>query len=125
MNETTNFKEKINEKLLDILSNTIEERKVDYANNKLDDIPKDVESIIKKVSNNNGVISGASGLIPGAFGMIIALPELTLLVKNQINMIYDIGRSLGKEKQITKELILGILLSSTGTTSLGILTVQC
>ena len=124
MSETTNFKEKFNEKLLEVLSNTIEERKVDYANNKLDDIPKDVESIIKKVSNKNGVISGASGLIPGAFGMIIALPELTLLVKNQINMIYDIGRSLGKEKQITKELILGILLSSTGTTSLGILTVQ-
>ena len=39
MNETTNFKEKLNEKLLDILSNTIEERKTAYANNQVQDIP--------------------------------------------------------------------------------------
>lgn len=124
MNETTNFKEKLNEKLLDLLSSSIDERKKAYLNNEIVDIPKDVEQIYKKIANKNSAISGASGLVPGPFGMALALPEIALILKNQINMVYDISKKLGKEKQISKELILGILLSSAGATSIGILTVQ-
>lgn len=124
MSESKNFSEKLHDKILDLLGHTIEERKTEYAENKITDIPKDVEDIYKKVANINGIISGTAGLVPGPFGMALALPEITLITRNQINMVYDIGRSLGKEKQISKELILGIILSSAGATSIGILTVQ-
>lgn len=124
MSETTNFKEKLNEKLLDILSNTIEERKTAYANNQVQDIPKDVEKIFKQVANKNALITGASSIIPGPFGMALAVPEIAMITKNQINMIYDIGKSLGKEKVMSKELILGILLATTGATTIGLITVQ-
>lgn len=124
MSETTNFKEKFNDKILEVLSNTIDERKNAYLNNQVTDIPKDVKDIFKKTANRNAIITGASSIIPGPFGMALAIPEIALITKNQINMIYDIGKSLGKEKSLSKELILGILLATTGSTTIGLLTVQ-
>lgn len=78
-------------------------------------IHNSVSSIISSSATANAVITGGSSLIPGPWGMAAVLPELTLVIRNQVQLIYDIGVAHGKEEQITKELLLGIFISALGT----------
>jgi hypothetical protein len=59
-------------------------------------------------------ISTALGLVPGPLGMAAILPEVAVLIKLQINLIYRIGKYYGKGEKINKELILLVLGNAMG-----------
>ena len=67
-----------------------------------------VSGLISSYTRNNAAISGGASLIPGPWGMAAVIPELTLVIRNQIQMVYDIGVANGKQAQLTKELLMGI-----------------
>jgi|GEM_PF-7044606 hypothetical protein len=72
----------------------------------------DVDYIIKKCAMENAAIAGGSSLIPGPWGMVAVVPEIALVIRNQISMVYDIGAANGKAAQINKELLAAIVLSA-------------
>lgn len=80
-----------------------------------------VDALIARCARDNATISGAAGLIPGPWGMVAVVPEIAAVIKNQIEMVYDIGVANGKEAQITKELLAGIVMSAIGTGATGLL----
>ena len=96
-----------------------------YSNTKNIYTPSDVQQIISKYGNTNAIISGGAGLIPGTWGMLIVVPEISLIIKNQIEMIYDIGKANSKTgKELSKELIIGVFASSMGTAGIGLVTIH-
>ena len=80
----------------------------------------DISSIIRSYSNQNFVIAGAANLVPGPWGALAIVPELTMIIRNQVQMIYDIGVAHGKEAHLNGNFLLGIfgLVMGGGTISL-------
>jgi len=81
----------------------------------------DIDALIARYARENATISGAAGLIPGPWGMVAVVPEIAAVIKNQIEMVYDIGVANGKQAQITKELLAGIVMSAIGTSASSLL----
>lgn len=79
-----------------------------------------IKSIIGACSTQNALIAGGSSLIPGPLGMVAAIPEIILILKNQMTLCYDIGVAQGKESKITKEVLLHVFLSSFGMAGIGL-----
>ncbi len=78
-------------------------------------LPTDVDHIISTYANQNFVIAGASNLIPGPLGMLAALPEITLILRNQLQMVYDLAVAHGKQDDINHpHALLGIFASAFG-----------
>lgn len=108
------FKEKHNnltEKILEILSKVIDERKKYYYKN--DSIKPNqglIRETIDKYVNYNTGIAGAAGLVPGPLGILTAIPEIVLILKHQLMMIYDIAFHSGNKDAISEELLLIIFL---------------
>lgn len=84
----------------------------------------EVESIITSYSNQNAVASGASGLIPGPAGALAVVPELTFVLRNQIQMIYDIGAAHGKTASLDASLLMAIFSTAAGSGAIGLMTVH-
>lgn len=80
-----------------------------------------VDALIARCARDNATISGAAGLVPGPWGMVAVVPEIAAVIKNQIEMVYDIGVAYGKEDQITKELLAGIVMSAIGSSAASLL----
>lgn len=76
--------------------------------------PGDINSIMTSYANMNGAIAAAANLIPGPFGALTILPELTGIIRNQIQMIYDIGVAQGREAHLNGDLLLSIFYTVTG-----------
>jgi uncharacterized protein (DUF697 family) len=106
---------KISEAIFDAISNTAKNREEHYKTNKVPAL-SEVNEIVSKCGSSNAIISGSLGILPGFLGMAVAVPEIALVLKNQINMIYDIGRAHGKKKDMDKELIVRILFGAVGST---------
>ena len=83
-----------------------------------------VSGLISSYTRNNAAISGGASLIPGPWGMAAVIPELTLVIRNQIQMVYDIGVANGKQAQLTKELLMGIFLTAMGSSAGSLLTIH-
>src|SRR5688572_28348222 len=81
----------------------------------------EVGHLINDYAKMNFAISGSMSLIPGPFGLLSVVPELALITNNQISMIYDSGLAFGKEKQLTKDLLLGVTISAMGSSAGGLL----
>lgn len=81
----------------------------------------EADRIINDSAKMNFAISGSMSLIPGPLGLVSVVPELALITNNQIAMIYDIGLAYGKEKHLTKELLLGVTISAMGSSAGGLL----
>lgn len=75
---------------------------------------QDIDSITKSYSNQNALIAGAANFIPGPWGMLATVPELAAIIRNQIQMIYDLGVAHGKEAHLNKNLLLGIFSTVLG-----------
>jgi uncharacterized protein (DUF697 family) len=119
------FQELISDKLMDLFDLVIMERKAFHEHDKkVKAGPEEIKKIISNYSNTNAAISGGLSLIPGVAGMATVLPEIALVVRNQLQMIYDIGAANGKEKSINKELMAGILVTYFGSKGIEMLTVQ-
>lgn len=105
---------KISEGILDSVSKVKEERAAHYMANPAQ-LPErgSVDLLIERCSNQNALISGGASLIPGPWGMAAAIPEIVMVSKKQIEMIYDIAKAHG-HKDIDEELILSVMLSASG-----------
>ncbi|MEI8254387.1 MAG: hypothetical protein WCJ30_01810 [Deltaproteobacteria bacterium] len=84
----------------------------------------DIDELIKSYANQNFVIAGAANLVPGPLGALAIVPEITLVMRNQIQMIYDLGVAHGKEAQLNSRLLLAIFATVSGGGALGIATVK-
>lgn len=76
--------------------------------------PAAVDALIRSSMTQNAAISGGASLIPGPWGMLAVVPELMLVIRNQIALIYDIAAANGRKEVITKELLLGVFISAMG-----------
>lgn len=108
-----------------LFGSVVEERRTHYQENP-DAVPgaADIDSLIKKYSYQNGLISGGLSLVPGPWGMIAAVPEVAMVIRNQLRLIYDIGVAYGHSKVLTKELLAGVFASSLGLGGIGLLTMH-
>lgn len=79
-----------------------------------------IKSIISACSTQNALIAGGSSMIPGPLGMVAVIPEIILILKNQMTLCYDIGVAYGKEAKITKEVLIHVFLSSFGMAGIGL-----
>lgn len=83
--------------------------------------PSAIPTIINSYATMNMAVSGGISLIPGPWGMAAAIPEVVILIRNQLTMIYDIGVAHGKSKVLNKELLAGVFLSAMGVSAGGLL----
>lgn len=119
------FAQKIASALEDALDHTVETRRAHFEHNPHKrPSPLDVERIISNYANQNFVVAGASNLIPGPLGVVAALPELTLIMRNQLQMIYDLGVALDKQEEMTSHVLLGVFASALGEGVVGLATVE-
>lgn len=102
------------------------ENRSDYYRKNPSNLPQldSVSGLISSYTRNNAAISGGVSLIPGPWGMAAVIPELTLVIRNQIQMVYDIGVANGKQAQLTKELLIGIFLTAMGSSAGSLLTIH-
>ena len=102
------------------------ENRSDYYKKNPSNLPQldSVSGLISSYTRNNAAISGGASLIPGPWGMAAVIPELTLVIRNQIQMVYDIGVANGKQAQLTKELLIGIFLTAMGSSAGSLLTIH-
>lgn len=119
------FREKITSGLEDAFDHVLKNRGNYYeANPSKTPQKNEISRIISSYTRNNATISGGSSLIPGPWGMAAVVPELVLVIRNQIQMIYDIGVSHGKKEKITKELLMGIMISAMGSGAGSLITIH-
>lgn len=83
-----------------------------------------IDAIINGCANTNAMIAGGFSLIPGPWGLLALIPEMVMVVQNQVRMIYDIGVASGKGDVLTRELVLSIALSASGTSAMSVLTMK-
>lgn len=114
MNHLDSMSKKLSEGISDAITKVASNREEYYKNNPSPDLGS-VDIIIQSYSNKNAAISGGAGIIPGPLGMAAAVPEILLVTKNQIEMIYDIAKAHGhNHEKISRELMLGILFGAVG-----------
>lgn len=73
----------------------------------------DLESLIQSVARTNAGISAGSNLVPGPWGMLAVVPEVILVTRNQIGLVYDIAmaydrKDLLDQKNLGKLMALGL-----------------
>lgn len=113
------------EKIIGLFDLVVSDRSKYYRDNP-DKVPNpaSVPAIISSYSNVNMIASGGISLIPGPWGMAAAIPEVALIIRNQLAMIYDIGVAYGKSQVLNKELLAGVFLSAMGTSTGALLVMQ-
>lgn len=112
------------EKLFPLFDMVITERLEYYQKNPgLRPTPHAVPSMIGGYANKCGAIAVACNLVPGPFGMLAIVPEIAMIMREQLMMLYDIGVAYGHRK-ITRELLLGIMLTGAGAGAGGLLVIQ-
>jgi uncharacterized protein (DUF697 family)/tellurite resistance protein len=121
---TSTIQENVNEKFLLALNSVITEREKYYIKNPAPSVTA-IDAIIKSYSITNAAVSGGIGLIPGPWGIAAAVPEIIAIIRNQIAMIYDIGKAYGKTDEILcRETILGIFASASGSAGIGLISIH-
>lgn len=119
------MQEEIASKIDDAFDTVIKQKKEYYLKNP-SKIPNlaEVDSLVSSCALKNSAISGGSSLIPGPWGMAAVIPELVLVIRNQISLIYDIGAAYGKKDLMNKELMVSVFLYAMGSTAGGLLVVH-
>ncbi|WP_094584424.1 TerB family tellurite resistance protein [Synechococcus sp. BO 8801] len=109
------FQQKLSDGFMGLFELVISNRRGYYALHP-DKIPtpESVGSLINSSSATNAAISGGFNLAPGPWGLVGIVPELTLIFRNQLMLIYDVGMAYGKSDVLTKELLAGVLLDAFG-----------
>ncbi|MCP4750313.1 MAG: hypothetical protein GY866_05440 [Proteobacteria bacterium] len=119
------IQEKLSKKLIELFEFVVDEKKEFYERypNK---IPKShgINDAISFYENQNAVISDSVGLIPGPLGMASALPEIGIIIRNQIRLIYDIGMASGKSDLLSKEALAGIFANALEPGANSLLSIQ-
>lgn len=116
---------RISEGLADAVDQVVQQKRAQWCNDRGGPPPvADMDAIIANSANLNAAVAGGVSLIPGPWGMAAAVPEVVLILRNQVAMICDLIAAAGKPGIISKELVLGILLSSSGIVGIGLLTIH-
>ena len=125
-NSEDKFNARIVQWFLEILSKVTEDRRAYYRRYPhRRKFPRHPDQIIARYSNLNAGISAGIGLIPGPLGIAAAVPEVGLILRNQLAMIYDVGVFYGQdEDSLTPELLASVLASTLGTVGLSALTIH-
>lgn len=84
----------------------------------------EITGIIESYGNQNALIAGAANLIPGPFGALAILPEMTGIIRNQIQMVYDVGVAHGKEEHLDGNMLLAIFATVSGGGAISLVTVK-
>lgn len=109
------FQQKIADGLLEMFDLVISSRRGYYAQAPEKKPSREsIGSIVDSYSRTNAAISGGFNLVPGPWGLVGIAPELTLILRNQLLLIYDIGMAYDQQKALTKELLAAVLLESLG-----------
>jgi uncharacterized tellurite resistance protein B-like protein len=119
------FESGLTSKLISVFDSGFDSRKQYYAANP-SERPKlaDIDGLISRYANINAAIAGGLSLVPGPWGLLAAIPQIVLVVQNQVKMIYDISVASGKEEVVTRELVLGIALSASGSSMGSLITMH-
>jgi len=112
----------LTEKMMGTFDWVLSDRKAYYSKHP-DKVPatSSISVIIDSYANKNMVVSGGMNMIPGPWGMVAIIPEIAILIRNQLAMIYDIGVAYGKSNVLNKELLAGVFLSAMGVSAGGLL----
>lgn len=115
----------LSEKMLGVFDMVVSSRNTFYKENP-EAIPtkERIPLIIQSAARNNMLISGSASLIPGPLGMVAVVPEISLVIKNQVEMIYDIGIAYGQQKYLNRELLASVFAFALGTSGMGLLVMQ-
>lgn len=110
------------EKMMETFDRVLSDRRTYYTNHP-DKIPSllAIPAIINSYAAMNMAVTGGMNLIPGPWGMAAAIPEIAILIRNQLALIYDIGVANGKSNVLNKELLAGVFLSAMGSGAGGLL----
>ncbi|GBF51495.1 hypothetical protein LPTSP4_30330 [Leptospira ryugenii] len=73
-----------------------------------------IQELIQNASLKCALISGTCSLPPGPLGLLSILPELLMIYRIQGQLVIDIAALLGKEVQVTKELLLYCMFKNAG-----------
>jgi uncharacterized protein (DUF697 family) len=121
--DSTGLQAELADKMLDLFQSVVDERRAYYTQH-ADRVPRPEEApaIIAKYATLNMGVSGGAGLVPGPWGMAAAIPELALILRNQLAMVYDIGMAYGQGDALRKELLAGVLASAVGAGGISLLT---
>lgn len=95
---------------LEVMFDFVMEEKRDFFTRNPEKVPEvsQAQNIISFYGNQNSAIAAAVGLLPGPFGLAAAVPEISLILRNQIRMIYEIGLAFNRIQTLSKETLLGI-----------------
>ena len=110
------------DKILPMLDSVRQDRKKHFDTNPIPHRTA-VPLLISSYSTKCASIAVGCNLVPGPWGMLAIVPEIGLVLHEQLKMVYDIGRAYG-HPNITQELLLGIVLSGTGISGGGLVVVQ-
>lgn len=99
---------------LQVIFDFVIEEKRDFFFRNPQKIPEfsQVQKILSFYGNQNCSIAGAVGLLPGPFGLAAAVPEISLILRNQVRMIYEIGLACGKSEVLSKETLIGVYIQA-------------
>jgi len=86
--------------------------------------PQSIPSIVNAYANQNAVISGGAGLVPGPLGMLAVLPEIALIVRNQLSMVCDIGFAYGHGKKLNADVLASVFGFALGSGTLGLIAIH-
>lgn len=109
--------------LMELFNSVIKERREYYENNNAPAYT-DVNQIIRDYAVKNMVISGGASLVPGPWGLVAVLPEIALVINNQLKMIYDIGVAYGKKDLLDKDLLALVFAAAVCTGGIAYLTIR-
>lgn len=85
-----------------------------FLPNDIDIDGKNVEQLISSASRKAFAVSFASAIPPGFFGWATILPELILITKIQINLIYSIAKFYNQTEKLQIELLAIIFSNALG-----------
>ncbi len=96
------------------------------AVNSIDPPPEGTTSkeLISTFEKKNALISGGFNLVPGPWGAAAALPEIALVLKNQVQMVIALARLNQRADLLSREVVLALLCSSSGLLAGGIVVVH-
>ena len=115
----------LTETIQELFRIVLAERRSQYPeHNLLVPMPDTIPQLIATYSIKNAAIAASSSLVPGPLGMLSALPEVVLVLRNQLRLIYDIGVAYGRSHDLEEEVLAGVLASSLGVGTMGVLADQ-
>lgn len=109
--------------LSELFNSVIKERGDYYQHNHIP-TQADVGKIIDDYAVKNMLISGGASLVPGPWGLIAVLPEIALVINNQLKMIYDIGVANGKKDLLDKDLLVIVFATAVCTGGIAYITIS-